>query len=91
MKVHELKTDPEAFYAIESGSKKFELRKNDRDFQVGDLLILRRTDYSAAQMILGKPLVYSGVACVREVLYVLRGPCYGLEKGLAILSIGEPA
>jgi ASC-1-like (ASCH) protein len=38
--VHHLKTWTPYFQDIKSGIKKFEVRKNDRDFQVGDTLIL---------------------------------------------------
>lgn len=37
---HKLKSWPEYFEATLSGVKTFELRENDRDFQVGDLVIL---------------------------------------------------
>ena len=40
-KIIELKILPEYFEAVKSGKKTFELRKNDRDFCVGDILILR--------------------------------------------------
>jgi ASC-1-like (ASCH) protein len=39
-KVHHLKTWTPYFQDIKSGVKQFEVRKNDRDFQVGDTLIL---------------------------------------------------
>lgn len=39
--IHELKIKPEYFKAVESGMKKFEIRKNDRDYNLHDLLILR--------------------------------------------------
>ena len=44
MSVHELKILPEYYKAIESGRKIFEVRKNDRDFKVGDTVILREWD-----------------------------------------------
>lgn len=41
---HELKILPEYFEAICSGKKKFEIRKNDRNFQVGDWVGFREFD-----------------------------------------------
>lgn len=36
--IHALKTLPEYFEAVWENKKTFELRKNDRDFKVGDYL-----------------------------------------------------
>ncbi len=44
MKEHELKCHPEYFSRVASGQKTFEIRKNDRDFQVGDIIILKEYD-----------------------------------------------
>lgn len=41
MNKHELKILPEYFSAVAKGLKTFEIRKNDRDYQVGDLLDLK--------------------------------------------------
>lgn len=40
MKTHELKILPEYFKAQEDGIKNFEIRKNDRNYKVGDNLVL---------------------------------------------------
>lgn len=42
--IHELKIDPKYFAAVRSGEKRFELRRNDRDFCVGDYLALNEYD-----------------------------------------------
>ncbi|WP_238662165.1 ASCH/PUA domain-containing protein [Enterococcus mundtii] len=41
---HELKILPEYFEAVISGRKRFEIRKNDRDYKVADQLYLREWD-----------------------------------------------
>lgn len=46
MAEHELKTWPSFFEAIRRGEKMFEVRKNDRGFQKGDVLILHKWDPS---------------------------------------------
>lgn len=39
--IHELKLESEYFPMVGEGIKTFEIRKNDRDFRVGDILRLR--------------------------------------------------
>lgn len=41
MAVHELKILPEYFKAQKAGKKNFEIRKNDRNYQIGDWLLLK--------------------------------------------------
>lgn len=41
---HELKIWPQYFCRVEDGSKTFEVRKNDRGFQLGDTVILKEYD-----------------------------------------------
>lgn len=40
MELHKLKIQREYFKAVMSGDKTFEIRKNDRDFPVGDIVLL---------------------------------------------------
>lgn len=42
--IHELKTWPDYFQAIWNWTKKFEMRRNDKDFKVGDHLLLKEFD-----------------------------------------------
>jgi hypothetical protein len=44
MSEHELKCWPQFFEAIIAGEKTCELRRNDRNYQVGDVLRLREWD-----------------------------------------------
>ena len=99
--VHELKTDAEVFQAVLDGKKTYEIRKNDRNFQVGDELHLKETVYTGeemkarhngaypGEMIPGMPLEYTGRCIARYVTHVLRGPIYGLASGWCILSIAS--
>jgi site-specific DNA-cytosine methylase len=48
-RTHELKTWPSYFEAILRGEKRHECRLNDRDFAVGDVLVLREWDPSRYQ------------------------------------------
>ncbi len=83
--IHELKTDSEVFQAVVDGRKTFEIRFNDRDFKVGDELVLLETIHTGEQMKQGKPLLYSGNELHKTVSYVLSG--YGLQDGWVILGI----
>ncbi len=80
---HQLKTWPEQYAYIEAGQKTFELRKNDRDFNVGDTLELREYVPETAH--------YTGKSCIRVVTHILEGSpqleLWGLHKDFVILSI----
>lgn len=43
-KVHNLKIETQFFKDVNSGLRQFEVRKNDRNFEVGDTLILEEFD-----------------------------------------------
>lgn len=88
MTTHELKTDAEVFTAVLSGAKTFEIRFNDRGFQVGDTLRLRETVWPGEAIKAGKPLTYTGREVTKTVSHILTG--YGLTDGWCCLSFGEP-
>ena len=73
---HELKTYPKYFQETIEGNKPFEIRKNDRGFQVGDVLILKEWDN----------IKYSGREIGAVVRYVLRD-FIGLQEGYVALGL----
>ena len=87
VQTHELNTDPEAFDAVVEGRKNFEIRYDDRGYQVGDQLILLKTRYTAEEMKRGYSLEYTDRAYGMRVSYITRGPCCGLAEGWVIMSI----
>lgn len=78
--LHPLKTWPGFFEAILSGEKPFEIRRNDRDYQAGDVLELHET----ADL---DPLAFTGRTLRRRVTYVLLGPKFGLSEGFAAMGL----
>jgi ASC-1-like (ASCH) protein len=61
---HELKCWPEFFKEVKEGRKKFEFRINDRNYKVGDYLILKEWD--------NKKQCYTGEICSRYVSYIFK-------------------
>nr|WP_321026847.1 ASCH/PUA domain-containing protein [Clostridium neonatale] len=76
-KVHELKILPEYFWQVWHGNKTFELRKNDRNYNAGDKVILKEF----------KDGRFTGCQLEKTITYVLKGGQYGLESGYVILAI----
>jgi len=89
MKTHELKTDQDVFQAVIEGLKRYEIRRDDRGFSVGDELLLRETEYTGVEMQQGKPLLFTGREELVQVIHILKGPVYGLIEGWVIMSIVE--
>ena len=49
IEVKALQVEPKYFQAQKEGRKNFEIRKNDRDFKVGEVLILREYDSTTGE------------------------------------------
>lgn len=67
---HELKTYPEHFDATRDGCKPFEIRKNDRNYQVGDILILQEYIPPGIFIENRKGNGYTGYEIRREVTFI---------------------
>lgn len=77
-KHHYLKTETEYYQAVEKGAKTFEVRKNDRDFKIFDMVILHE--------------VVNGVPTGRtldpmEIIYILPGGIYGIAPDYCVMQL----
>lgn len=78
--IHDLKIWPCFFQPIIDDIKRFEIRKNDRGFSVGDVLHLREWD---------KATGYTGRETYQHVEYLI-SECSGLAPGYVIMGINGP-
>lgn len=78
---HHLKIDTKYFNEVALELKKFELRKNDRDYKEYDRLILNEFN--------PKTQTFTGNSLIRVVGYVLKN-CPGLNPDYVILQIYKP-
>ena len=86
MKIHELKTDPGRWHDVLYGNKGFEVRKNDRGYQTGDLLWLKRYDRETGK--------YANINSYPQILvrvnYILHDyDSVGLQEGYVAMGIGR--
>jgi Domain of unknown function (DUF3850) len=87
---HVLKCWPPYWADVASGRKSFELRRDDRGFNEGDVLILREFDPFGGYA--GDDGEYTGRTCERRVSYVLCGPAaiaFGLVEGYVVLGLAS--
>lgn len=75
MQIHKLKIKPEYLNDVISGKKKFEVRYNDRDFKVGDLIVLEEFKNNR----------YTNRFLNREITYILNDQEY-LKENYVVLG-----
>lgn len=66
--IHQLKSWPDIFQAVVDGLKTFEVRKNDRNFKVGDGIILN--EWKPGEGYSGE---YTGRRLSARIIYILDG------------------
>jgi hypothetical protein len=81
--VHRLKTWPAQFARVACGDKTFEVRRDDRAYQAGDALELVEWDPFGTPNETGRQLTV-------DVLFVMPGGEFGVEKGFVVMSLGPP-
>ncbi len=95
MTAHSIKTIDAYFQAVKAGLKPFEVRRDDRGYQKGDVLLLRRYGKDSLHGELGYLSGGLGTLCGErdaetihaEITYVLTGGQYGIEPGYVVLGI----
>lgn len=87
---HYLKTWPNYWDAVDRGDKPFEVRRDDRGFQRGDILVLEKWDPRTGHYLYA-PLAEGGQKQIlrRRITYVMSGGQLGVESGYVILGLGE--
>lgn len=78
---HKLKTFKRFVERVISKEKTFEVRKNDRDFQKGDIADLIEID--------DKTKEETGRCVQVDIVYVLPGGRWGIEENYCVLGIKE--
>jgi len=94
VKWHDLKTWPKEFEASLFGSKRHEFRRDDRGFNVGDLLLLREWDPEKGYLMVpeGSHLGdYTGRHALFKVTFITRAPDFGVPEGFCVMSIERKA
>ena len=77
MAQHFIKCDKEVYLAVLQGVKKFEFRKNDRNYKLGDMVVLIETVGGA----------YTGYTCsVGPITYILHGGSFGVPIDYCVFN-----
>lgn len=96
--IHELKTLPVYWDAIKRGQKLFEVRRDDRGFQKGDILELIRYKNQHIAYIINKDGTFEynkrSYTIWARITYILTGGQFGIEPGYVVMQMelidGEP-
>lgn len=85
---HELKAHPAMYMAVSRGAKTFEIRKDDRAFQAGDVVRLRYYDPLNDTPFPRPPAPEDNFPPLEFTIgFVLRGGQYGIEPGYVAFSL----
>lgn len=92
MRTHSLKTAAPYWDAIAAGEKNFEVRRDDRGFQKGDRLLLRRlSDAGVCFKTQSGESDYAENALTIKatVAWVLTGGQFGVEPGYVVMALTD--
>lgn len=81
---HDLKIWPQFYKRVADGSKTFEIRNNDRDFQLGDTITLKEYDPKPINPTGDEPKGYTGS---KDLGPFRIGYIVSLDRGTVVFSI----
>lgn len=88
-RIHKLECWEQYFAVVASGEKTFEVRRDDRGFQRGDIVILQKAvkgiigGYDVERDIKGNPTY----ELRRRIGWILTGGQFGIEPGYVVFSL----
>lgn len=71
--IHRVKIKQEYAEAYYNGLKPWEVRKNDRNYKVGDTIEFQ--------------IIESGNKYQREIIYIFEGGVYGIQEGYCVMTL----
>lgn len=87
---HRIKTWPAYWDAVERGEKTFEVRRDDRGYQKGDILVLQRTEENSAHSPVQTDYDGTVVYEIRKrVAYILTGGQFGIQPGYVVMALTD--
>lgn len=78
-KHHQIKCWPDYFTPTQNGDKPFEVREDDRNYRVGDLLIIREWNPETEE--------FTDRVAIRKITYKLQGGQLGIKDSYCVLGI----
>lgn len=85
MALHDIKCWPEPYAALERGDKRHEVRRNDRNYKVGDVLVIREWQPATGLRVDGGK--YTGRQRMMRVTYITKPGTFGLPADVCVLSL----
>lgn len=89
-RIHKLKTHPQMFADLRESRKRFEVRRDDRGFRIGDVLELHEWPVEDRDCMID----HVDSSCMRatqrirfSVTYILRGGEWGIEPGYVVMGL----
>lgn len=83
--IYRLRTHPDVFSSVQNGELTFIVRRKDRNFAVGDEVILLEMDLGN-RSVLSK---LTGRKMARTITYIKLGSKYGIHPSYCVLSLSR--